>query len=136
MVSTFSMLNYGPQRRLKCHKTLSCNFFGVIQQFDSTNSDLIVICFDFGGLLGLYVDLYSCLRFVLNEKTRQYSTATNTIYIRAFHLPNGCSTMWLYQCWSSLGLKLFTVGADIIRSGNEFQLFITLLLKQCCRIVV
>ena len=36
MVSTFSMLNYGPQRRYKCHKTLSCNFFGVIQQFDST----------------------------------------------------------------------------------------------------
>ena len=29
---------------------------------------VIVICFDFGGLLGLYVDLYSCLRFVLNEK--------------------------------------------------------------------
>ena len=27
---------------------------------------VIVICFDFGGLLGLYVDLYSCLRFVLN----------------------------------------------------------------------
>ena len=104
--------------------------------FDS-DSDLIVICFDFGGLLALYyVDLYSCLRFVLNEKTRQYSTATNTIYIRAFHLPNGCSTMWLYQCWSSLDLKLFTVGADIILSGNEFQLFITLLLKQCCRIVV
>ena len=32
--------------------------------------------------------------------------------------------MWLYQCWSSLDLKLFTVGADIILSGNEFQLFI------------
>ena len=41
-----------------------------------------------------------------------------------------------HQCWSSLDLKLFTVGADIILSGNEFQLFITLLLKQCCRIVV
>ena len=54
---------------------------------------VIVICFDFGGLFGLYVDLYSCLRFVLNEKTRQYSTATNTIYIRAFHLPNGCNTI-------------------------------------------
>ena len=37
MVSTFSILNYGPQRRYKCHKTLSCHFFGVIQQFDSTN---------------------------------------------------------------------------------------------------
>ena len=34
--------------------------------------------------------------------------------------------MWLYQCWSSLDLKLFTVGATIILSGNEFQLFITL----------
>ena len=65
------------------------------------------------------------------------STATPQIqYIRAFHLLNGCSTiMWLYQCWSSLDLIIYS-GADIILSGNEFQLFITLLLKQCCRIVV
>ena len=38
MVSTFSMLNYGHRRRSKCHKTLSYNFFGVIQQFDSTTT--------------------------------------------------------------------------------------------------
>ena len=72
---------------------------------------VIVICFDFGGLLGLYVDLYSCLRFVLNEKTRQYSTATNTIYIcvRFIYRMGAVLYMWLYQCWSSLDLKLFTV---------------------------
>ena len=49
--------------------------------------------FRLGGLFGLYVDLY-CFRFVLNEKTRQCSTATNTIlHLRAFHLLNGCSTV-------------------------------------------
>ena len=42
----------------------------------------------------------------------------------------------LYQCWSSLDLKLFTDGDDITLSGNEFQFLITLLLKQCCRIVL
>ena len=44
--------------------------------------------------------------------------------------------MCLYQCWSSLDLKLFTDGDDITLSGNEFQFLITLLLKQCCRIVL
>ena len=29
--------------------------------------------------------------------------------------------MCLYQCWSSLDLKLFTDGDDITLSGNEFQ---------------
>ena len=44
--------------------------------------------------------------------------------------------MCLYQCWSSLDLKLFTDGDDITLSGKEFQFLITLLLKQCCRIVL
>ena len=57
-------------------------------------------------------------------------------YVRFIYRMGAVLYMWLYQCWSSLDLKLFTVGADIILSGNEFQLFITLLLKQCCRIVV
>ena len=34
MLSTFSMLSYGPTRT--CHKTLSSYLFGVMQQFDST----------------------------------------------------------------------------------------------------
>ena len=38
MMSTFNMLIYGPKRTSKCHKTLSCNLFGVMQQFDSTIS--------------------------------------------------------------------------------------------------
>ena len=57
-------------------------------------------------------------------------------YVRFIYRMGAVLYMWLYQCWSSLDLKLFTVGADIILSGNEFQLFITLLLKQCCRILV
>ena len=38
MVSTFSMINDGPKITQKCHKTFSCNLFGVMQQFDSTIS--------------------------------------------------------------------------------------------------
>ena len=100
---------------------------------------LILICFDFGGLVGPICRSILCLRFVLNEKTRQYSTATNTIYIRAFHLLNGCSTIYVVVPvlvkFGFEAIYIYTVGADIL-SGNEFHLFITLLLKQCCRIVV
>ena len=74
--------------------------------------------------MGLYVDLYCVSDSCSMKKTRQYSTATNTIYIRAFHLLNGCSTIYvvvpvLVKFGFEL-LKLFTVGADIILSGNEF----------------
>ena len=77
----------------------------------------------------------SCL---MKKKTRQYSTATNTIYayVRFIYEMGAVLYVRLYQCWSSLDSWRFTVGADIILYGNVFQLFISLLLKQCCRIVV
>ena len=75
-----------------------------------------------------------CLRFVFNENTEHwYTTATTTILQHGrFSYSIGLVLhMWLYQCLSSLHWKIFTEGDDITLSGNEFQLFITLLLKQC-----
>ena len=44
--------------------------------------------------------------------------------------------MWLYQCLSRLPLKVLTDGDNITFSSNELQLLFTLLLEQCCRILV
>ena len=41
---------------------------------------LILIRFDFGGLLGLFV-YTECLRFVFNEKYCRYNTATHTVRV-------------------------------------------------------
>ena len=53
MMSTFNMLIYGPKITYKCHKTLSCNLFGVMQQFDSTTRvvGLVVILWSFATYL-------------------------------------------------------------------------------------
>ena len=48
-----------------------------------------------------------------------YRTYVHFIYIIGVVL-----YMCLYQCWSSLDLKLFTDGDDISLSGNEFQFLI------------
>ena len=67
-----------------------------------------------------------------------YTTATNTILQHGrFSYSIGLVLyVWLCQCWSSLDWKIFTDVDEITLSGNEFQLFITLLLKQCYRIVL
>ena len=76
------------------------------------------------------MSIYIVSRFVFNEKTLlvHYCHKYYITYVRFSYRIGLVPYMWLYQCWSSLDLKLFTDGDDITLSGNEFQLFITLLL--------
>ena len=106
-----------------------------------TSQLLILIWFDLEACWA-YMSIYNdFLRFVFNEKNTlvHYFHQYYITYVHFIYLICVVIYMWLYQCWSSLDLKLFI---DIYRWWRYYtfwqwvQLFITPLLKQCCRIVL
>ena len=131
--------------RHRAYPTISNNFYishdagKLVHNPPHRLIDIDIDLIRLGGLIGpICRSITSVLDSCLVKKHAGTLLPQMLYYVRAFHLLNRCSAIYmcLYQCWSSLDLRLFTDGDDITLSGNEFQFLITLLLKQCCRIVL